>query len=132
MSSEIPPQDAPAIRVLAMPSDTNAAGDIFGGWLMAQTDIAGSIEAYRRARGRVVTVAVHEFRFLKPVFVGDLISFHAHVVRVGNTSIRVHVTAWAERERQQQEVEQVADAELTYVAIDEQRRPRSVPPADNH
>ncbi len=128
MATDRPPPGEPAIRVLAMPADTNAAGDIFGGWLMAQTDIAGSIEAYRRAHGRVVTVAVHEFRFLKPVYVGDLVSFHAHIMRVGNTSIRVHVSAWAERERQRHEVEQVADAELTYVAIEAERKPRPVPP----
>ncbi len=127
MDADGPPAGEPAIRVLAMPADTNAAGDIFGGWLMAQTDIAGSIEACRRARGRVVTVAVHEFRFLRPVYVGDLVSFHAHIVRVGNTSIRIHVSAWAERERQQHTIEQVAEAELTYVAIDSQRKPRPVP-----
>ncbi len=123
-----PSEREPAIRVLAMPADTNAAGDIFGGWLMAQADIAGSIEAHRRARGRVVTVAVHEFRFLKPVYVGDLVSFYTTILRIGNSSIRVGVTAWAERERGRFECEQVAEAELTYVAIDDQRRPRTVDP----
>ncbi len=125
-SDSLPKDRIPATRVLPMPADTNAAGDIFGGWLMSQVDIAGSIEAYRRAQGRIVTVAVNEFRFIKPVFVGDLVSFYAQIKRVGNTSIQVHVEAYAERNRNEEECHKVADAELTYVAIDENRRPRSV------
>ena len=122
----LPLDQAPAIRVLAMPADTNAAGDIFGGWLMSQVDIAGSIVALQRARGRVVTVAVNEFLFLKPVFVGDLISLYAKVTRVGHTSITVKVQGFAQRSRRTHEVERVCEAALTYVAIDENRRPRPV------
>ena len=122
----LPEDRSPAIRVLAMPADTNAAGDIFGGWLMSQVDIAGSIVALQRARGRIVTVAVNEFLFLKPVFVGDLISLYADVTRVGNTSISVRVEGFAQRNRMSLEVERVCEAVLTYVAIDENRRPRPV------
>ena len=122
----LPKDRSPAIRVLAMPADTNAAGDIFGGWLMSQVDIAGSIVALQRARGRIVTVAVNEFLFLKPVFVGDLISLYADVTRVGNTSISVRVEGFAQRNRMSLEVERVCEAVLTYVAIDENRRPRPI------
>ncbi len=122
----LPEDRSPAIRVLAMPADTNAAGDIFGGWLMSQVDIAGSIVALQRARGRIVTVAVNEFLFLKPVFVGDLISLYADVTRVGNTSISVRVEGFAQRNRMSLEVERVCEAVLTYVAIDENRRPRPI------
>jgi acyl-CoA thioesterase YciA len=122
------PQDRePTIRVLAMPTDTNAAGDIFGGWIMSQVDIAGSIAAYRRARGRVVTVAVNSFEFHQPVFVGDLISCYAEVTRVGRTSLTLRVEVYAERNRQQEECIKVTEATLTYVAVDEQRKPRVVP-----
>jgi acyl-CoA thioesterase YciA len=104
MTTDSLPQDRePTIRVLAMPTDTNAAGDIFGGWIMSQVDIAGSITAFRRARGRVVTVAVNSFEFHQPVFVGDLISCYAHVIRVGRTSLSVKVEVYAERNRQQEE-----------------------------
>lgn len=123
------PERPPTIRVLAMPADTNAAGDIFGGWIMSQVDIAGSVEAYRRARGRVVTVAVNSFQFHKPVFVGDLISCYAEVVRVGRTSLTVQVVVYAERKRIREECVRVTEATLTYVAIDEERRPRPVDPA---
>ncbi len=126
MANHPPENTTPAIRVLAMPTDTNAAGDIFGGWLMSQVDIAGSIDAYQRAQGRIVTVAVNEFLFLKPVYVGDLVSFYTEIVAVGTTSIRVRVKAWAERNRGGDECVQVAEAELTYVAIDANRRPRPV------
>jgi acyl-CoA thioesterase YciA len=120
------PQRQPTTRVLAMPTDTNAAGDIFGGWIMAQVDIAGSIVAYRRANGRVVTVAVNAFQFHKPVYVGDLISCYADVVRVGRTSLTVHVQVYAERKRMSEECIKVTEATLTYVAIDEDRKPRPV------
>lgn len=109
-----------------MPTDTNAAGDIFGGWLMSQVDIAGSIAAWRRAHGRVVTVAVNAFQFHHPVYVGDLISCFAEVVRVGRTSITVHVEVFAERDRHGAESLRVTEATLTYVAVDEGRRPRPV------
>jgi len=124
----LPTDHQPVIRVLAMPTDTNASGDIFGGWLMSQVDIAGSIEAFRRARGRIVTVAVNEFRFLQPIYVGDLISLYSRLIRIGTTSIRIHVTAFAERNRGKDECHKVAEAEITYVAIDENRQPRPINP----
>ena len=123
----LPDKEHLAIQVMAMPADTNAAGDIFGGWLMSQVDIAGSIVARRRAQGRIVTVAVDAFQFKQPVFVGDLVSCYAIVTRVGKTSIRVHVSAYAERHGKSRECIQVTEAELTYVAVDEERRPRRVP-----
>lgn len=111
-----------------MPTDTNALGDIFGGWMMSQADIAGSIEGFRRANGRVVTVAVNEFRFLKPVYVGDLISLYTHINRVGTTSIEIAVEGFAERNRGTHQCDRVCEAIITYVAIDENRKPR---PVDN-
>ena len=125
------PEEPPTTGLLATPTDTNAAGDIFGGWIMAQVDIAGAVAAYRRARGRVVTVAVNAFQFHHPVFVGDLVSFYAHVVRVGTTSLTVAVAVFAERDRGVQQPEhicqRVTEATLTYVAVDDQRRKRPVP-----
>lgn len=118
-----------AIRVMATPADTNASGDIFGGWLMSQVDIAGSIIARRRANGRIVTVAVDSFQFHQPVFVGDLVSCYAKITRVGRTSLTVNVKAYAERQGATHENIQVTEADLTYVAVDEQRRPRPLPPA---
>lgn len=125
-NTALPGDHQPAIRILAMPTDTNASGDIFGGWLMSQVDIAGSIEAFKRARGRIVTVAVNEFRFLKPVYVGDLVSLYTRLIKIGNTSVRIHVTAYAERNRGKDECHKVAEAEITYVAIDENRQPRLI------
>jgi acyl-CoA thioesterase YciA len=125
---EVLPEGEPAIRVLAMPADTNPAGDIFGGWIMSQVDIAGSIVAFRRASGRVVTVAVNSFQFHQPVFVGDLVSCYAQVVRVGRTSLTVDVQVFAERNRGGGERIKVTEATLTYVAIGPDRRPR---PVDN-
>ncbi len=115
----------PTIRVVAMPADANAAGDIFGGWIMSQVDIAGSVVAIRRAGGRVVTVAVNSFEFHQPVFVGDLISCYADVTRVGNTSLTVEVSVYAERSRVESPIK-VTQAVLTYVAVDENRKPRPV------
>lgn len=123
----LPPDREPAIRVLAMPTDTNAAGDIFGGWIMSQVDLAGSIVAFRRARGRVVTVAVNSFEFHQPVFVGDLISCYAEVIRIGRTSLSVKVEVYAERNRKQEECIKVTEATLTYVAVGDDRKPRVVP-----
>ncbi|MEE8233057.1 MAG: acyl-CoA thioesterase [Gammaproteobacteria bacterium] len=122
------PDKQPAIRVAAMPADTNSAGSIFGGWIMSQVDIAGSIAALERARGRVVTVAVNSFEFHQPVFVGDLISCYAEVIKVGRTSITVKVEVYAQRNPGKPETKKVTEAELTYVALDENRKPRSVPP----
>lgn len=129
MISPCLPQDRdPTLRIVAMPTDTNASGDIFGGWIMSQVDIAASIAALRRAKGRVVTVAVNSFEFHRPVFVGDLISCYAEVMRVGRTSLTVEVEVYAERNRQQDDCIKVTQATLTFVAVDDQRRPRPVPP----
>jgi len=116
-----------AIRVVAMPADTNAYGDIFGGWLMSQADIAGSTVAIQAARGRVATVAVNEFRFLAPVLVGDLVDLYARLLRVGRTSLTVEVRAWARREPDPSSRREVAEAKISYVAIGRDGRPRPVP-----
>lgn len=116
------------VRVLAMPRDTNGLGDIFGGWLMSHADIAGAVLAMRRASGRVVTAAVHEFQFLEPVYVGDVVACYCEVERVGRTSLVVRVDVFSERQSGTESVK-VATARITYVAIDDQRRPRPVPPA---
>jgi len=124
----LPHDQQPALRVVPMPSDANQAGDIFGGWIMSQVDIAGSIPAIRRARGRVATVAVNSFSFKQPVFVGDLVSLYANIVRVGRTSITVDVVVYAQRNPLENECVKVTEATLTYVAVDENRKPRVVPP----
>jgi len=124
---ELPDETDLAIRVMAMPADTNAAGDIFGGWLMSQVDIAGSIIARRRANGRTVTVAVDSFQFRQAVFVGDVISCYATITRVGRTSMTINVKAFAERQQESHEVLLVTEADLTYVAVDENRKPRALP-----
>jgi acyl-CoA thioesterase YciA len=116
-----------AIRILATPADTNSSGDIFGGWLMSQVDIAGSIIARRRANGRIATVAVNSFAFRQPVFVGDLISCYAEITRTGRTSLTINVKAFAERQKETHEVILVTEADLTYVAVDAERRPRPLP-----
>ena len=122
------PDQQPTLRVIPRPMDTNAGGDIFGGWIMSQVDIAGSIPAYRRARGRVVTVAVNSFHFREPVFVGDLVSLYADIIKIGRTSITVDVRVFAQRMRDgHEECIMVTEAVLTYVAIDEQRNSRPVP-----
>ena len=115
-----------AIRVLAMPADTNAAGDIFGGWLMSQADIAGATVAVQAAAGRVVTIAVNEFRFVSPVAVGDLVDIYARVQRLGNTSVRVEIRAWARREMDPESRHHVAVANITYVAVGADGRPRPI------
>jgi acyl-CoA thioesterase YciA len=124
---KLPHGKQPALRVVPMPADSNQNGDIFGGWIMAQVDIAGGTAAGRIARGRVPTVAVKEFVFKEPVQIGDLLSFYADVVRVGTTSITVDVQVWAERRPSDPTVVKVTEATLTYVAIDAQGRPRPVP-----
>jgi acyl-CoA thioesterase YciA len=116
----------PEIRVLPMPSDTNANGDVFGGWMMSQVDIAGSLAAHRRVGNRVVTVAVNEFSFIKPVMVGDVISIFAEIDHVGNTSIRVALEVIAEHEHGNGKTEKVAKAMLTYVSIDKNKNPRPI------
>ena len=122
------PDAMPQLRVVPMPADANIHGDVFGGWIMAQVDIAGSLPAVRRANGRVATVAVNSFLFKHPVFVGDLLSFYANVVKVGNTSVTVNVEVYAERMRLQSEVVKVTEATLTYVATGADRKPRPLPP----
>lgn len=114
------------LRVVPLPADASHTGDIFGGWIMAQVDLAGSIPAMRLAKGRVATVAVNSFHFKKPVFVGDLVSFYAEVVRVGRTSITVNVEVYAQRRPEEVECVKVTAATLTYVAVDNNRRPRVV------
>ena len=113
-----------AVRTLAMPKDTNGLGDIFGGWIMSHADIAGAISAFRRAGGRTVTVAVNEFVFVSPVYVGDVVSFYTDIARVGNTSITVDVTVFSQRSDGERETSvKVATAQITYVRVGANRRP---------
>jgi acyl-CoA thioesterase YciA len=126
----LPAGQEPTLRVIPMPSDANHTGDIFGGWIMSQVDLAGSVPAARLARGRIATVAVHSFVFKQPVLVGDVVSFYADVVRVGRTSITVSVEVYAQRRPERVTSVKVTEAVLTYVAVDENRRPRAVPAPD--
>ncbi|TCT03143.1 acyl-CoA thioesterase [Aquabacter spiritensis] len=121
------PDEAPAIRTIAMPADTNPNGDIFGGWLMSQMDLAAGNVAARRARGRAATVAVEAITFLSPVAVGDEVSLFARVLSVGRTSMRIEVEAWR-RARAGEETRKVTEAIFTFVAIDESGRSRPIPP----
>nr|WP_295085480.1 acyl-CoA thioesterase [uncultured Roseateles sp.] len=114
------------LRVMPLPADANANGDIFGGWIMAQVDLAGSVLPARVSRGRVTTVAVNQFIFKQPVSVGDLLSFYAQVTRIGRTSVTVHVDVMAERNPADPQVVKVTEANLTYVAIDSQGKPRPI------
>jgi len=115
------------MRVMPLPADVNANGDIFGGWIMAQVDMAGAVLPARIAKGRIATVAVKEFLFKQPVTIGDLLSFYAHVERIGKTSITVHVEVYAERNPADLRVVKVTEANLTYVAIDRNGNPRPLP-----
>ena len=124
----LPKDRQPTLRLVPMPADTNHEGSVFGGWIMSQVDISGSIPAIKRARGRVATVAVESFEFHQPVCVGDLISCYADVMKVGRTSIAVKGEVFAERRAQPGQCIKVTEAILTYVALDENRRPRVVPP----
>jgi len=124
--TELPAGRDPTLRVVPMPADASHTGDIFGGWIMSQVDLAGSVPAMRLAKGRVATVAVNSFLFKKPVFVGDLVSFYADVVSVGRTSITVNVEVYAQRRPDEQICVKVTEATLTYVAVDNNRRPRAV------
>jgi acyl-CoA thioesterase YciA len=117
----------PTIRVIAMPTDTNPSGDIFGGWLMAQMDLAGSTVATRRSRGRTATVAVDGMSFIRPVAVGDEVSIYASIVSTGRTSMKVFVEAFR-RHRDEEEVHKVTEATITFVALDADKRPRPLPP----
>src|SRR6202162_3344208 len=130
MPTELSQGEQPVLRIIPMPADTNAHGTIFGGWVMANVDLAGSVPAYQRAQGPVVTVAVNSFVFKEPVFVGDLVSFYARVIKVGRTSITVDVEVFAQRGRTGgREAVKVTEAQLTYVAVDAQRKPCPVPDA---
>ena len=123
------PDKEPALRVVPMPADANQHGDIFGGWVMSQVDIAGGVAAARRARGRVATVAVNSFTFKEPVLIGDVVSFFAQIRRVGRTSITVDVEVYAQRNPSEVICVKVTEASLTYVAIGADGRPRELPPA---
>ena len=122
------PAKEPALRVVPMPADANYHGDIFGGWIMSQVDIAGSVPATRRARGRMATVAGNSFVFKQPVMIGDLVSFYADITHVGRTSITVAVEVYAQRNPTDLVCVKVTEASLTYVATDADRRPRELPP----
>ena len=122
------PDKEPVLRVVPMPADVNQHGDIFGGWIMAQVDIAGGVIAARHARGRVATVAVNSFMFKQPVLVGDLVTFYAEISRIGKTSITVDVEVFAQRNPDDIVTVRVTEACLTYVAVDATRRPRPMPP----
>ncbi len=122
------PAKPPTLRVVPLPAETNPVGDVFAGWVMAQVDIAGGIAAMRRAGGRVVTVSVNSFLFRQAVSVGDIVSFYADVLRVGNTSLTIKVEVFAERNHAPTEVVKVTEAELTYVSVDATGNKRPVPP----
>jgi acyl-CoA thioesterase YciA len=120
------PDKVPTLRVVPMPSDANVNGDIFGGWVMSQVDIAGSIPAYEVAKGRLATVAVNSLQFKQPIFVGDVVSFYAEVTKIGRTSISVHVEVYSQRRYPSQGAFKVTEADLTYVAIDEKGEKRVI------
>ena len=122
------PDREPTLRVVPMPADANQYGDIFGGWVMSQVDIAGGVVAARRARGRVATVAVNSFVFKQPVHIGDLVSYYARIIRSGRTSITVDVEVYAQRNPGDVICVKVTEASLTYVAVGVDRRPRELPP----
>lgn len=126
MADQLPKDKQPVLRVMPRSADTNSTGDIFGGWIMAQVDIAGAIVAARCAKRRIVTVAVNAFQFRKPVYISDVVSFYAEISKIGHTSVSVAVTVYAERgwaSESYGECVKVTEAVLTYVAIDENRKP---------
>jgi len=125
--TELPAGREPTLRVVPSPADVNYTGDIFGGWIMSQVDIAGGILAIRRAGGRAATVAVNSFAFKQPVFVGDIVSLYAQIVRVGRTSVTVEVEVYAQRYFSEDEIVKVTEATLTYVAVNDDRSPRELP-----
>ncbi len=129
--ADVPTERELVLRVIPMPGDANANGDIFGGWIMAQVDLAGSVLPARITRGRIATVAVKEFIFKQPVSVGDLLSFYSHVTRIGRTSITVDVEVYAERNPQNPQVVKVTEAQLTYVAIDDHGNSRTFKMGDD-
>ena len=125
-SVQLPTDSDLVMKVIPMPADCNANGDIFGGWVMAQVDLAGSVLPARYVKGRMATVAVNQFIFKQPVRVGDILSFFATLQRIGRTSVTVQVEVYAERYTSQGQYIKVTEASLTYVAIDEQGRPRAI------
>src|SRR5438552_6745620 len=122
------PEKQPALRVVPMPADANQHGDIFGGWVMSQVDVAGAVPAARRARGRVATVAVNSFVFKQPVLIGDVVSLYAEIIQVGRTSITVDVEVFAQRNPRDVICVKVTEASLTYVAVGPDRKPREILP----
>jgi acyl-CoA thioesterase YciA len=124
-STETEPLGDLCIRTLAMPADTNANGDIFGGWLLSQMDVGGGIFASKVAKSRTVTVAIEAMNFRKPVYVGDLVSVHANLVRIGRTSVTVRLEAWVLRRKEMQSI-LVTDGNFTYVSIDDHGRPQII------
>src|SRR5574338_1415503 len=124
----LPPNKIPALRIVPLPADLNAYGAVFGGWVMAQVDIAGAIPALKRARGRVATVAVNCFLFKQAVSVGDVVSFYVEIIKVGRTSVTVDVEVFAERHPENPIVVKVTEAQLTYVAVDAEGNKRELPP----
>jgi len=130
-TTHLPTDREPVIRIIPMPKDTNPNGDIFGGWLMSHVDLAGSIVAAARIRGRMATVAVNHFNFKHPVYVGDLVSIYGQVEHVGNTSLTVSTEVFVQRntlDPNSGEVVRVTDAQVTYVALDDTGRPTTIPP----
>jgi acyl-CoA thioesterase YciA len=125
--AQLPADKELVLKVIPLPADTNGNGDIFGGWVMAQVDLAGSVLPARITKGRMATVAVNEFIFKQPVRVGDILSFFSEVTRIGRTSVTVKVEVFAERFRTQGQYIKVTEANVTYVAIDDQGRPREIP-----
>ncbi|HEY4861124.1 MAG TPA: acyl-CoA thioesterase [Xanthobacteraceae bacterium] len=121
------PETEPALRAIAMPADANPFGDIFGGWLLSQMDLAGGTVATRRAKGRTATVAITGMHFHRPVFIGDEVTCYAEIVRIGKTSITVKIESWARRRTGEEHVP-VTEGTFTYVAVDVDRRPRPIPP----
>lgn len=117
------------LQAVAMPTDANVGGDMFGGWLMGMMDLGASVVARQRSKGRTATVACHELRFLKPVYVGDLVANHAWLIRPGRTSMRIGVEVWVRRHIYGEHIK-VAEAEFTFVALDEAAKPRELPPED--
>jgi acyl-CoA thioesterase YciA len=124
-NAEAEPQGDLCIRTLAMPADTNQNGDIFGGWLLSQMDVGGGVFASKIAKSRTVTVAIEAMNFRKPVYVGDLVSVHANLVKIGHTSVTVHLEAWVLRRKEMKAI-LVTDGNFTYVSIDDQGHPQAI------
>lgn len=126
MTNDTPPNEHPTIRVIAMPADTNANGDIFGGWLLSQMDLAGGTVSARFSRGRTVTVRVEGMSFLAPVAVGDEVSIYAKIISTGRTSMKIDITAWR-RHRSEEISVKVTEGTFVFVALDEKKQPRALP-----